>query len=397
MINRTVRALRAQSCAAALVILALGASCKKEREEPLAVEIHGDVPLDRDGFANALFQSVNVDFAPGTVERLDNGAVFDTLVAEIGRAKRSINFSMYIWENGEASRRVTAALIARATAGVTCRLSIDSLGSSKFEEQVSPALVAAGCEVRMFRPITADSVTTRNHRKLAIIDGTVAITGGFGVRDDWMGDGVTGWRDTSVKFTGRAVRAAQQAFAESWQESGGVLLPASDFPAISDAGPARLALVTSTASPHLTRAERLQQLLIGAAHERLWITTAYFAPSKGIRQLLARKAKGGVDVRLLVPDEHDDSKVALKAQRLLYDELAAAGVKVWEYQPSMVHAKTMVVDGSLSTVGSINLDPLSLNRLDEDALVIDDAEFATGLATAFAADCGKAIQVVPKR
>jgi cardiolipin synthase A/B len=389
-----MRRLRTVLVALTAVVLAL--SCTKDRAAPLVFEVRGDV-VGSEGFANALFQSVDADFSPGTVKRLDNGAVFDALVEDIDHATRSINISMYIWETGEASRRVTAAIVARAKAGVACRLSIDALGSSKFQEQVTPTLVAAGCEVRMFRPIAADSVTTRNHRKLVVIDGTVAITGGFGVRDDWMGDGVTGWRDTSVRFTGPAVRAAQQAFAEGWQESGGTLLPATDFPHATADGTVRLALVTSTASPHLTRAERLVQLLIAASRKRLWITVAYFAPSKGIRTLLASKARSGVDVRLLVPDEHDDSKVALKAQRMLYDELAAAGVKVWEYQPSMIHAKTIVVDDRLSTVGSINLDPLSLNRLDEDSLVIDDPTFTGELAAAFLADITRAVQVVPKR
>lgn len=374
--------------------LALACSCSKDRDEPLAIEIKGET-TSRDGFANALFQSVDAELAPGTVTRLDNGQVFDALVEDIGRATRSINISMYIWESGAASRRVTTALVAKATAGVACRLSIDALGSSKFQVQVAPPLVAAGCELRMFRPLAADSVTTRNHRKLAVIDGEIAITGGFGVRDDWMGNGVTGWRDTNVRFTGPAARAAQQAFAESWQESGGTLLPASEFPRAAATGEARLALVTSTASPHLTRAERLVQLLIAASHERLWITMAYFAPSKGILAMLASKARSGVDVRLILPDEHDDSKVALKAQRLLYDELAEAGIKVWEYQPSMIHAKTFVVDDHLSMVGSINLDPLSLNRLDEDALVIEDAAFTDDLAKAFLADAARSLQVVP--
>lgn len=377
------------------VVLALCSACSKDREAPLSIEITGDM-AGSEGFANALYQSVDADFSPGTVTRLDNGTVFDALVEDIGRATRSINISMYIWEAGEASRKVTAALVAKAKAGVTCRLSIDAFGSSKFQDDIAPALVAAGCEVRMFRPVAADSVTTRNHRKLAIIDGAIAITGGFGVRDDWMGDGVTGWRDTSVRFTGGAARAAQQAFAESWQEAGGKLLPASEFPRAPTEGTARLALVTSTASPHLTRAERLMQLLIAAATKRLWITVAYYAPSKAIRTMLANQAKRGVDVRLLFPNEHDDSKVALKAQRRLYDELAAAGVKVWEYQPAMIHSKTFVVDDRLSAVGSINLDPLSLNRLDEDALVIEDAAFTEQLAAAFLADVTRARQVVPK-
>lgn len=242
----------------------------------------------------------------------------------------------------------------------------------------------------MFRPVSLGTLTNRNHRKIVVVDGAVAIIGGFGVRDDWMGDGVTGWRDTNVRFTGKAVRGAQQAFAENWQEAGGKLLPVAAFPTPPDDGRSRLAFVASTASPEVTRAERLIQILAAAAHHRLWIANAYFAPSKAILAVIERKARSGVDVRLLVPGDHDDSKPALVAQRALYSELAAAGVRVWEYQPSMMHAKTMVIDDRVSSVASINLDPLSLNRLDEVALVIEDAEFTGKLAAAFEADCAHA-------
>ncbi|HEY4183237.1 MAG TPA: phospholipase D-like domain-containing protein [Kofleriaceae bacterium] len=372
------------------VLVALLAACGGTSATYHAFAISSDVPATGDDFASALYQSVGATMAPGhTVKRLDNGAMFDSLVTDIDRAATSVDILMYIWEDGRASTRLSTALIAKARAGVTCRIVIDSFGSPDFEKTVSPALVAAGCVVKIFRPFPAHSPLLRNHRKVFVVDGTIAYAGGHCVRDEWLGTALSDkeWRDTSVRFTGPAVREAQQAFAENWQEAGGALLPADAFPTQSTEGSTRLAFVSSTASPNITRAERLTLLAIAAAHKRLWITNAYFVPSDDVIALLKQKATAGVDVRILVPDEHDDSKVALVAQRRLYPQLAKTGIRVWEYQPSMVHAKTMVVDDTLSVIGSINMDPLSLNKLDEVAVVIDDAAFTDGLAQAFVTDC----------
>lgn len=375
-----------------LVTAALLASLGCSRTSPTfhAFAISSDIPSSGDEFASALFQSVGATMTPGhVVQRLDNGSMLDALVTDIEQAKTSIDIVMYIWEAGKASTRLTTAIAARARAGVGCRIVIDSFGSPGFEKKVGPALLAAGCEVRIFRPFPRNSPLLRNHRKIFVIDGLVAYTGGHCIRDEWLGDGVheEQWRDTSVRFTGPSVREAHQAIAENWQEAGGRLLGSKAFPAQPTAGAARVAFVSSTASPNVTRAERLTLLTIAAAHKRLWITNAYFVPSKDVIEMLKRKAAAGVDVRILVPDEHDDSKIALVAQRRLYPQLAVAGIRVWEYQPSMIHAKTMIVDDRLSVIGSINMDPLSLNKLDEGAIVVDDAAFAEGLAQSFIEDC----------
>ncbi len=375
-----------------LLSVSLLASLACSRTSPTfhAFAISTDVPSSGDEFASALYQSVGATMAPGhTLQRLDNGAMLDALVTDIEHAKTSIDVVMYIWEVGQASTRLTTAIAARARAGVGCRVVIDSFGSPSFAKKVGPALLAAGCEVRIFRPFPRNSPLLRNHRKIFVIDGLVAYTGGHCIRDEWLGDGVHDeqWRDTSVRFTGPAVREAHQAIAENWQEAGGKLLNASAFPAQPTDGAVRVAFVSSTASPNVTRAERLTLLTIAAAHKRLWITNAYFAPSSNVIETLKHKAAMGVDVRILVPDEKDDSKAAFVAQRRLYPQLAAAGIRVWEYQPAMVHAKTMIVDDRLSVVGSINMDPLSLNKLDESAIVVDDAAFAEGMAKSFIQDC----------
>jgi len=319
-------------------------------------------------------------------------------VQEIGNAKSSVHIVIYIWEKGAASERVVAALVARAKARVACRLLVDAFGSSDFVKTVQQPLVDAGCEVRVFRPLPGVDKLARNHRKIVVIDGAVAITGGFGIRDNWLGDGVRDekWRDVNVRFTGPAVAEAQQAFAENWQEAGGALLPAEAFPTPAAAGTSSAAFVSSTGSTVLTRAERLTQLMLSAARKRIWISNAYFVPSRGIVELLLRKASEGVDVRILAPGEKSDSKPALGAQRFDFDELLKRGVRVWEYQPSMIHSKTMVIDDGMVLVGSINLDPLSLNKLEEGALIVEDRAVASALSQSFITDCTHARELSGK-
>ncbi len=369
--------------------LGVGLAARSQPDED-AFQLRAEIPASGPPFASALYQSLGVRLLPGNeVALLDNGAVFDALVEEIGKARSSVHVLLYIWEKGAASDRVTAALVERAKAGVACRILVDDLGSPDFAKTVQPPLVQAGCEVRLFRPLPGQDKLARNHRKIVVLDGKVAITGGFGIRDNWLGDGVhaEGWRDESVRFAGPAVAEAQQAIAENWQEAGGALLPQAAFPELPAAGPASAAFISSTASPNVTRSERLTQLMIAAAQKRIWIANAYFVPSRAILDLLARKAASGVDVRILAPGKKSDSKTSFGLQQGEYGALLKRGVRVWEYQPSMMHAKTMVVDDELSLIGSINLDPLSLNKLEEGSLVVDDRALTAALALGFGRDC----------
>ena len=363
-----------------------------------AFVLHGPVDSEGPGFALALWQTVGMTMDAGhTLRPIHNGAIFDALVDEIHTAKTSVNIDMYIWEKGEASRRVSEALIERARAGVACRIVVDDLGSAHFRDNVGGPLEAAGCQVRIFRPLPDGAKFGRNHRKLVIVDGRTAFTGGFGIRDNWLGDGIHDekWRDASVRFTGPAVSQAQQSFAQNWQDAGGTVLPPDDFPAAPSTGGSRAAIVGSSASPYVTKAERLTQLMIAAAKRRLWISNAYFVPSQAIRAMLADKASQGVDVRVLTAGKKSDSKTSFGLQQGVYGTLGQKGVKFYEYKPSMLHAKTMLVDDSLALIGSINLDPLSLNTLDDVALVVDDRAVNTELTERFEADCKQASAVKP--
>lgn len=354
----------------------------------------GALPPGSEPLSLAFLQTTSVPMRPGnSVELLQNGHVFDALEEEILSARSSLHIVMYIWQPGAPSDRVLRALGNRR-AGVTCKVLVDPLQSQRFDE-VSVRLSALGCDWRITRPmegairdLDARRMVARNHRKIIIRDGRVGITGGFGIWRSWLGDGRTpdGWRDTAVRVFGPAVREMQLAFAQNWQEAGGPLLPASDFPELLPVGAARAAFIASTPGIVTSNAERMTALTVYAARERLWITNSYFIPSTAQVDMLVAKARAGVDVRVLVPGRFMDMAPVLNAQRSTYSRLLEAGVRIWEYEVSMLHAKTMVVDGHLSVVGSTNLDPVSMQSADEGSLVIDDPTVAAALAHDFTED-----------
>jgi len=362
----------------------------------------GDLPPGRDALSLALLQTTGVPLRAGNrVELIRNGEVFDVVEEEILAAASSVHIVMYIWQPGAPSDRVLRALGNRR-AGVTCRVLVDPLQSQRFDE-VSQRLSALGCEWRVTRPIEgaigeldARRMVARNHRKIVIRDGRVGLTGGFGIWRSWLGDGRTpeGWRDTSVRVWGPAVREMQLAFAQNWQEAGGPLLPASALPDPEPHGQAGAAFIASSPGIVVSDAERMTALSIHAARERLWITNAYFIPSTAQVEMLVAKARAGVDVRVLVPGRFMDMAPVLAAQRSTYSRLLEAGVRIWEYEVSMLHAKTMVIDRHLSVVGSTNLDPVSMRSADEGSLMVDDATLADALARDFLEDLGYSREIM---
>jgi len=208
------------------VALSLALSCSAcfgiGRKPVGEVYLAPDAPDRGPDFANALYQTTAVRLEPGNaVDFVNNGKVFDAIVAEVGKARRSIHIVSFIWADGEVSKRLMATIAARARAGVQCKILVDAVGSlSLTDAQVAP-MTSAGCKVRRFRPVPGQDDLARNHRKIVIVDGRVGITGGFGIDDKWRGDGVNdeGWRDSNVRVRGPAVLEMQQAFAENWQEA----------------------------------------------------------------------------------------------------------------------------------------------------------------------------------
>jgi cardiolipin synthase len=383
------------------ILLVLAVATMRARHAEEATRVRTPIPSSGPGFGLALYQALGETMRAGhEVKLVNNGAIFDELDAAIRAATSSVHVDVFIWQKGKASDRMLTAIEQRKP-GVACRVIVDDLGSPHFDDDIRPRLEHAGCEARIFRraPGQRDELA-RSHRKIVVVDGRIAFTGGFGIRDEWLGDGATNdaWRDTAVRFSGPSVTDAQQAISEHWHEAGGRLFPAEAFPGFQPTAPppttGTLAVfVGSVASRFASRAERLLELLIAAASKRLWIANAYFVPPKAVLDRLKEEAHEGVDVRLLMPGKKSDSNISLSSQHIEYSSLIADKIRVFEYQPSMMHGKTLVVDDDLSLVGSINFDVLSLDELEEDALVVQDRAFNEEMAKSFEADCARSTQV----
>ena len=242
-----------------------------------------------------------------------------------------------------------------------------------------------------FRPIrlsTLHLAQNRSHVRGIVIDSRVGWTGGFGIDDKWFGDGRSGgsWRETNVRFEGPAVRQLQAAFAAAWVEATGVMFTGRATLGPEHSGATAAGLLYTSPTLGSTAAERFFALSIAGARNTLYITNAYFAPDRNFVDLLATAAKRGVDVRVLTAGPRTDVDIVRLAGRASYDTLLAAGVRVYEWQPGTLHAKTFVVDGEWSTVGSMNFDNRSMALNDEATLMVLDRAFGQQMNRIFLDD-----------
>lgn len=318
----------------------------------------------------------------------------------IRSAERAIHFESYIIHEDEQGSIFAEALAAKARAGVKVRLIYDWMGgltatSNKFWR----ALKTAGVEVRCFNPPRFDSPLAwlgRDHRKLLTVDGRIGFVAGLCVGQMWVGQpekGIEGWRDTGVEVIGPAVADIEQAFAQTWAETGEPL-PADELIAASAiplAGNTHLRVVASV--PNTAGLYRLDQMIAASAKETLWLTDAYFAGTSPYVQSLRAAAKDGVDVRLLVP-QATDLPVMRAISRSGYRPLLEAGVRVYEWNGPMIHAKTAVADGRWARVGSSNLNLASWLTNWELDVVVEDARFGEQMEQMFLEDLANSTEIL---
>jgi cardiolipin synthase A/B len=320
------------------------------------------------------------------LELLENGdAIFPAMLAAISSARKTVNFEAYIFWAGEVGTRFRDALAERAVHGVAVRVLLDAIGSSSGRLKASDVdlLRRAGCHVEFFhstKPWTVWVFNHRNHRRVLVVDGMLGFTGGVGFADQWRGDADSPehWRDTQVRVEGPAVRGLQRAFQENWSEVTGEALVGDEFfPALLQAGSSSVAVVPSSPLAAMSGAGRVYAISLAAAAKEIWIANSYFLPDDATSSLFVAAVKRGVDVRVIVPsDEQNDVPATKAAGRSSFGPLLEGGVKIYEYQPTMFHLKTMVVDGIFSTVGSANFDDRSFHLNEEINLFVYDAEFA---------------------
>jgi cardiolipin synthase len=332
----------------------------------------------------------------GTAQLLNNGVQYYPAMLEAFRgAQKSIDFSAYIWEKGQVSDQFLAVFLERARAGVQVRVLLDGMGGMKAPSM--DALKAAGGKVVVFRPARFGKFTRfhkRNHRRAIVIDGTVAFTGGAAVADQWLGnaENETQWRDTMVRVTGPLALTLQSAFADIWAFASGEILEGPlFFPPAADAAAAGPGAMVHTGLASLPAGDLhplrlfIAQSFLSAQH-RLYITTPYFVLDEEMRNVVAERARAGVDVRILLPDEHTDAKLIRLTSHHYFEDLLAAGVKIYEYQPTMLHSKCIVVDGQWSVVGSANMDVRSIELNVENVLGILDEGFGATMEATFQED-----------
>jgi len=363
----------------------------------------GPPPPSDSLFARTMELYTGLHLNPGTlVQPVNNGSVYDSLWKDLRSAKQTITVQMYYSLPGKVADTLALILEERARAKVRVLLLLDAFGSQNLKKSWANALRKAGVEVALLRKLRWYSVhnaTDRSHVRVVVVDGLVGYTGGFGLADYWLGDGLhdNQWRESNVRFEGPTVMQLQAAFASAWAEATGELLTGDKFfpqqafqprPGGMQAGILYTAPTTGS-----TPAERFLALSIASAHKTLYITNSYFVPDDDFRRLLERAVRHGVDVRILTVGAKTDVKTTWYAGRHWYEELLAAGIRIYEYQPAMIHSKTIAVDGLWSSVGSMNFDNRSLAFNNESNLVVLDPRFGAAMDSTFFDDLRHADEI----
>jgi cardiolipin synthase len=331
---------------------------------------------------------------------LENGdAIFPAMLAAIRSAERTITFESYIYWSGEIGREFSAALAERALAGVKVHVLLDWVGSQKIEAQFIDSMRQAGVEVEMFHPLHWYHLTrmnNRTHRKLLVVDGREGFTGGVGIADIWSGNAQDPqhWRDSHYRITGPVVAQMQAAFMDNWiKTTGKVLQGDTYFPALTATGTAMAQVFTSSPRGGADSMVLMYLMAIVSSQRTIDLSAAYFVPDELTTQALVDAMRRGVRLRIITPGPHTDTEVVKQASRASWETLLAEGAQIYEYQPTMFHCKTFIVDELLVSVGSTNFDTRSFRLNDEANLNVLDHQFARQATSVFEADIRKARRV----
>ena len=331
---------------------------------------------------------------------LRNGdEVFPAMLDAIRQATRRISFESFIYSDGVVGDQFTRELSAAAQRGVEVRVVLDAFGGELSSESEG-VLRQAGVQVVWFnllRPWTLEEANYRTHRKVLVVDGEVAFTGGLGLADHWLGHAQSpeNWRDTQFKVVGPAVRALEASFYENWLEAGGLSAPALDPERPSLNTGARSIVVWSNPTGGASNVKLLYLLSMAGARTTIDIQSPYFILDESTRWSLQEARKRGVRIRVLTDGEITDAKPVKDASREGYQQLLDWGIEIYEYEPTMMHVKAMMVDGIWSVFGSANFDNRSFELNDELTVAVQDPELAAALTRDFEADLKRSTRIDP--
>jgi cardiolipin synthase len=331
------------------------------------------------------------------IELLHNGdEFFPAMLKAIRAAKKTVNFEAFIFYSDEVGTQFRDAFCERARAGVEVRILVDNIGSGTgLKHSDVRMLKQAGVKFAYYHPMASwrvDRTNRRSHRRILTVDGKLGFTGAAGFDKRWAGHAQdkNHWRDVQVRIEGPLVMAMQAAFQEHWIKSFGEALAGADqFPLVTAAGDTKAQVVTSR-SFSMAPVPLLQAVAFTAAEHRISITNAYCTPTRDQVEQLVQAAQRGVDVRLLLPGANNDQPLTQSAGRTAYGKLLEGGVKIFEYEPTMIHEKSMVIDGLFSMVGSSNFDARSSEINEELDVVVYDEKFGREMETVFKNDLAHA-------
>jgi len=388
-------------CAAALVILIalFGPDLRYKISAPTSEAVASSE------FAAALeaLTDSKLNFSTDLTVLTNGPAFYEAELAAITAAERSVCLEAYIFHKGEIAKRYVDAMTERVRAGVQVNVVLDALGSLRVTKDYFRDFIAAGGRLAWYNPARWNRLphyNNRTHRELLIVDGTIAFIGGAGIADQWYtgSKGKPRWRDTMVRVVGPAVSNLQATFAENWLEAcGEILIGEPYFPATREQAPRQGAVMVVSSSPTSggsTRARILFQLLIASAKKTIHINTPYFLPDKSLTEELQRAARErGVEIKIIVPGRKGDIWLTRTSSRRKYGQLFKGGARIFEYQPAMIHAKVLLIDGLWGVVGSTNCDYRSFGLNDEVNLAARDEGFVHRLAEDFARDLANSREI----
>ena len=339
------------------------------------------------------------------IDVLRNGdEIFPAMFEAIDAAQHTIDFLTFVYWTGEIGDELGRRLAARAKDGVRVRVLLDAWGAHTMDKQVLGTIEDAGAHLHWFRPLhrlRAGQFNHRTHRKVLITDEAVGFTGGVGIADCWRGDArdESEWRDTHFRIEGPAVDGLRAAFLDNWAETDRNLFDeeVDRFPDQPQPGSAVVQCVRGASETGWSDMSTLFRALLQLACERIRITTAYFVPDDDLTTRLLDAAGRGVEIDILLPGPHADKRFVQLAGEREYGELLDGGIRIWNFQPSMLHAKVMTVDGCVANIGSANLNVRSVALDEEINVVVVDDDLAATLEKQFDEDLDRSVRIEPGR
>jgi cardiolipin synthase A/B len=331
------------------------------------------------------------------VTALQNGVeIFPAMLDAIRGAQVSVNFETYIYWSGEIGEQFTEALSERAREGIPVNVTVDWVGSIKMDQELLDRMDEAGVNLHRYRPLhwyNLGRMNNRTHRKLLVVDGRVGFTGGVGIADVWQGEaqGPEHWRDSHYRVEGPVVAQMQAAFNDNWIKTTGVVLNGPEyFPRLEASGDMDSHLFMASPAGGNESMHLMYLMAIAAAEHAIDLAASYFVPDELIIEALLAARGRDVAVRILVPGPHMDSETVRLRSKAVWGRLLTAGIEIYEYQPTMLHTKLLVIDEEFVSVGSTNFDPRSFRLNDEASLNIYAHGFAQQMSSVFEADLGSA-------